>query len=97
MVIFCLFAAAYFVSLSHVNESLIVMPEANLIEICSIAFAAVMVLLTFLAGVIRCLTSIFAETQQGLDPTIAATVSSVVAAAIPGAKVIRIEEIKHDR
>jgi hypothetical protein len=53
---------------------------------------AVFVLLAGLALTIELITRVFPERLRGIDPTVAATISTAVAAAIPGAVVTRIEE-----
>lgn len=64
----------------------------NLFAVCGIAFAAVFVLLTFLAIVMQLITVLFPGRKNALDSTIVAAISSTVASLYPGARVSRIEE-----
>ena len=75
------------------------MPEAtadvNLLAACGIAFLAVMILLSLMAGVMSLLTALLVPRKAASgDPTLAALISTVVATHVPGARVTRIEEIK---
>ena len=65
---------------------------AYLVSACFIALVAVFVLLGALALMIELMTRVFPERRFRIDATVAATISSAVAAAIPGAVVTRIEE-----
>ncbi|HEX9885668.1 MAG TPA: hypothetical protein VGA70_04230 [Longimicrobiales bacterium] len=59
------------------------------------AFAAVFVLLSFLAVVMRALVALFpAEVAAGTDAAMIAAVTSAVSVAYPGTKVTKIEEIQ---
>ena len=62
-----------------------------------IAFIAVMVLLCMLAVVIRLITEFFKEAKPTTDPVLVAAISTAVAAALPGARVIKVEEKKNAR
>jgi hypothetical protein len=64
----------------------------QLLNACVVAFAAVFVLLAFLAAVMHAITLAFPQRKAGLDPTLAAAISATVAAVIPGSRVTRIEE-----
>jgi hypothetical protein len=64
----------------------------NLIAICTIAFIAVFVILSFLAGVMRLITTVFPVRSGGSDAPLVAAISSAVANVFPGARVTRIEE-----
>jgi hypothetical protein len=64
----------------------------SLITICSIAFVSVFTLLACLALVFRATTELFPVRQRGLDAAVVAAISSAVAAALPGARVTKIEE-----
>ena len=63
-----------------------------LVSACLIAMVAVFALLGALALVIEIMTRVFPVRRYGIDATVAATISTAVAAAIPGAVVTRIEE-----
>jgi len=64
----------------------------NLLTACGIAFLAVFLLLSLLAGLMQLITLIFPERKSSIDPALIAAVSSSVAFAIPGATVTKIEE-----
>jgi len=64
----------------------------DLLNACVVAFVAVFVLLTFLAGVMHAITLLFPERKSALDPTLVAAITGTVAAMVPGARVTRIEE-----
>jgi hypothetical protein len=64
----------------------------DLISICSIAFGAVFVLLTFLAVVMQLITVFFPAPKASMDQTVVAAVSTAVASVYPGARVTKIEE-----
>ena len=66
--------------------------DLNLITICSIAFGAVFVLLTFLAVVMQLITVVFPAPRVIVDQTVVAVVSTAVASMYPGARVTKIEE-----
>lgn len=67
----------------------------DLLVICLSAFTAVFVLLTVLAAVMRVLIVVFPDrVTAGSDPAVIAAVASAAAAAFPGTKVSRIEEIR---
>jgi hypothetical protein len=68
-----------------------IMTEPNLLMISISAFAAVILLLSFLAAVIRLLTTIFPE-GDGPDAVVLAAISAAAARAYPGTRVSRIEE-----
>ena len=68
------------------------MPEIQILTACSLAFAAVFVLLSFLAMVMQVLVTLFPERKTEVDPGVVAAISTSVAAVMPGARVIRIEE-----
>jgi hypothetical protein len=60
--------------------------------ICLIAFSSVFVLLSFLAAAMQLITLIFPESEPAVEPAVVAAISGVVASAVPGARVTRIEE-----
>lgn len=71
------------------------MEPASLIATCGIAFVAVFILLSFLAGVMRLVTAAFpvrAAAPAAADAAVAAAVSAAVAATVPGARLTRMEE-----
>ena len=70
------------------------MEKESLFLTCLIAFAAVMFLLSLLAFVIRLITEIFADPKSTSDPAVIAAISTVVTTAIPGARVVKVEEQK---
>lgn len=70
------------------------MQEPNLILICAVAFAAVLLLLSILAGLIHLVTRLFPEKSEQTDAAVIAAIHTAVSSKIPGAKVTRIEEIK---
>jgi hypothetical protein len=70
------------------------MNPPDLLVICLSAFAAVFVLLSFLAVVMRLLISTFPETIGGIDAATIAAVSAAAAYAFPGTKVTKVEEIR---
>ena len=68
------------------------MEPANLLVICGVAFVAVFTLLSALAVLMALVTRLLPEPEALLDAALVAAVSSAVAAAHPGARLIRIEE-----
>lgn len=72
------------------------MNDPNLVLVCLVAFAVVMVLLTFLAVVISGIMRAFpaGSKTDSIDPAIVASINSVVATHFSGARVTRIEEQK---
>jgi len=64
----------------------------NLLTACGIAFLAVFLLLSLLAGLMQLITLIFPERKSSVDPGLVAAITSSVAFAIPGARVTKIEE-----
>lgn len=70
------------------------MEEVNLIFISVIAFAAVLILLTMMAGTIYLLTTLFEEKAERIESPLVAAISASVASVMPGAKVVKIKEIK---
>jgi hypothetical protein len=64
----------------------------HLVSSCLIAMVAVFVLLAALALTIELITRFFPERARAVDPSVAAAISTAVAAAFPGAVVTRIEE-----
>ena len=68
------------------------MEPENLIQICTIAFASVFGLLSFLAIAMKVITAVFPETVKVLHPAVVAAISSTVATLLPGSTVSKIEE-----
>ena len=71
------------------------MEEVNLFLVCAIAFAAVMLLLGFLAGVMSVMTRLLPVAHvdgDSPDAAVLAAIQSVVASRFGGARVVRIEE-----
>ncbi len=64
----------------------------NLLTACGIAFLAVFLLLSLLAGLMQLITLIFPERKSSVDPVLMAAITSSVAILIPGAQVTKIEE-----
>ena len=64
----------------------------NLLTACSIAFLAVFLLLSLLAGLMQLITLIFPERKPSVEPSLVAAISSSVAFLYPGARVTKIEE-----
>lgn len=69
------------------------MTDPNLLVICAAAFIAVIVLLSFLAGVIRVLTALFPVVDD-TDAALVAAISSAAARAYPGTRITNIKEIR---
>jgi hypothetical protein len=72
------------------------MDPQNLLVICTSAFVAVFLLLTFLAVVMRLLMAVYPQTVDagGPDPAILAAVTAAATYAFPGTKVTKVEEIR---
>ena len=68
------------------------MEPVNLLVVCSVAFVAVFVLLSFLAVVMQLITVLFPVRQTVLDSAVVAAISMTVAGFMPGARVTHIEE-----
>jgi hypothetical protein len=64
----------------------------NLLTACGIAFLAVFVLLSLLAGLMSLITIVFPERQRRTDPVLVAAITSSVASLYPGSRVTKIEE-----
>ena len=67
--------------------------EPNLLVVCVIAFIAVLILLSFLAGVMSIITRIFPVPvlDDGVEPGVVAAIQSIVATKM-GAVVTRMEK-----
>jgi len=70
------------------------MDDTNLLMVCLNAFTAVMVLLSILALAMRLLTTLFPERKTASDAAVANAVKMAVQQMIPGASVVKMEEIK---
>ncbi len=70
------------------------MGSLELLFICASAFAAVFLLLTFLALVMRLILVIFPYKEPSSDSAMLAAVAAAVAAIYPGTKITKVEEIK---
>lgn len=73
--------------------------EGSLFSMCVSSFAAVFLVLSFLAIAMRIIIMIFPETQPETaavsdDAPIFAAISAAYAQRYPGARVVKIEEIK---
>jgi len=71
------------------------MPGIDLLTVCAVAGFAVLVVLSFLAGVIHVLNRLCpvpAEPVDTLDPAVVAAIAGAVQAAMPGTRVTGIEE-----
>ena len=69
--------------------------ENNLILICAIAFAAVLTILSLLAGVIADICKLFPVKATDLpDPSAEEAVLQAVTKAFPGCRVSEIREVK---
>jgi type IV secretory pathway VirB3-like protein len=64
----------------------------SLLSICTIALAAVFLLLSFLAVAMHLVTVIFTARDTRIDPAVVAAVSAAISSVMPGARVIKIEE-----
>ena len=84
------------------------MPEPVLWTLSLQAFAAVVVVLTLLAGALMALTALFRPAptpppgaagsrpdERGPDPFVVAAVHAAARTAHPGARVVHLEEIPH--
>jgi hypothetical protein len=64
----------------------------NLLTACGIAFLAVFLLLSLLAGMMQLITRFFPERQSSIEPSLVAAITSAAAYHFPGARVTKIEE-----
>ncbi len=64
----------------------------SLLSACGIAFLAVFVLLSLLAGLMQLITIVFPKREPRIESSLVAAVSSAVAVLIPGARVTKLEE-----
>ncbi|MBU1319073.1 MAG: hypothetical protein KKH67_07745 [candidate division Zixibacteria bacterium] len=70
------------------------MELSELVVVCISAFAAVFVLLSILAFVMRLILVVFPERESGGDATMIAAVASALSTVYPGTRITKIEEIK---
>jgi hypothetical protein len=73
------------------------MEDYQLLFVCLSSFAAVFVLLTFLAVTMRVLIAVFPEVSEKLatsDAALLAAVTTAAASLYPGMRVTRVEEDK---
>jgi len=70
------------------------MGRANLLMVCIVSFAAVFVVLAFLAAIMRILIRVFPEKVARIDAFTLAAVTTAVSTFCPGTKVTKVEEIK---
>ena len=70
------------------------MESYELIYVCGTAFLWVFSILLLLALVIRVITLVFPEKQQGPDTAVIAALSAVLSSIFPGTKITQIEEKK---
>lgn len=68
--------------------------EPNLVQVCIVAFIAVMTLLLVMACAIAFLTRIFPVRKSGPDAAVLAAIHSAAAVAVPGSVVTSIIEEK---
>ena len=66
----------------------------NLLTACGIAFLAVFLLLSLLAGMMSLITILFPERKSTLDPGLVAAISSATAVLFPGARVTKLRKIE---
>ena len=70
------------------------MESYELIYVCGTAFLWVFSILLLLALVMRVITLIFSEKQQGPDTAVIAALSVVMSTVFPGTRISEIEEKK---
>jgi Na+-transporting methylmalonyl-CoA/oxaloacetate decarboxylase gamma subunit len=70
------------------------MTEPDVLGISMIAFGVVFALLSLLAVVMRGLTALFPEPDDGPDDALIAAVTTVAAEAYPGTRITEIEEVR---
>ena len=69
-----------------------ILDTTSLLSVCTIAFISVFSLLAFLACAIHIITALFPERTRAIDPAVIAAITTTVGTAIPGARVVHIEE-----
>ena len=70
------------------------METTELLWTCISAFAAVGVLLSVLAVIMRLILVVFPEKEEETDAMMIAAVASVLQTVYPGTKITKVEEIK---
>ena len=70
------------------------MSPGDLLINCLTAFAAVFILLSLLAIVMKIMLAIFPFKEEEYDPTIVSAIASTYNTLYPGTKVTKIEEVK---
>ena len=70
------------------------MNEPTLWMVCLQAFAAVMLILFAMTGLLRLLITLFPERKLESDSALMAAITQAVQSAVPGATVTQIEEIR---
>ena len=68
------------------------MTEPSLLVVCAAAFAAVLFILSLLAGLIRVLTALFPHVEEASDTAVLAAITSAVAQTYPGTRITNIQE-----
>lgn len=68
--------------------------QPDLVIICGIAFAAVIVVLATLGVCIRVLTSLFPDDSPDGDPALMKAIGNAVGQTFPGATVVSVEVVK---
>ena len=70
------------------------MGSLDLVYICASAFAAVFLLLTVLAIMMRVIIALFPPKDITSDAAVIAAIASVAASVYPGTKISKVEELK---
>ena len=70
------------------------MNEPTLWMVCLQAFAAVMLILFAMTGLLRLLITLFPENKPEADTALISAITKAVQSAVPGATVTQIEEIR---
>lgn len=70
------------------------MNDPTLWMVCLQAFAAVMVILFTMTGLLRLLITLFPENKPEADTALISAITKAVQSAVPGATVTQIEEIR---
>lgn len=70
------------------------MEQVNLLMICIVAFAAVFVLLSLLALVMRAIVASLPHKETSADAAVFAAITSAYQSLYPGTKVTKIEELR---
>ncbi len=70
------------------------MESANLLIVCASAFAAVFLLLSVLALVMRLITVVFPQRDSGTDAVVVAAITTTMSTIYPNARITNIEESK---